>query len=394
MPGWHKNVKDLVASGELVLLGVTQEQHAERCQLFAQWQNFDWPILHDPINLLACNAVPITVAIDELGMIRSTNPKEAWLRDEFLQLKSEATKTQTATAPIDVKQLESIASKQKTAAAYQRLGDAIMLWQPESCDEAVRAYQLALKLEDSPMLHFRLGVAMRHRYESVGGAPTDFGKAVEQWRIALRGDANQYIWRRRIQQYGPRLDKPYPFYDWVEQAIADLKQRGEALDSVIELAVPLSGAEVAQPKKSSQTSGLTKDVPTSPDPEGKVTRDPGRLIRIDATVVPSSQARSHDIRLHLSMQPTGEAAWNNEVEPVQVWFEDTVGYTTATYSVSHRLNVATAESRENRSIEAEFAIEEPGNATIRGFVLYHVCEKSRGQCIFRRQDFTVPIRID
>ncbi len=52
------------------MLGVTQEQHADRCRLFAQWKQFGWPILHDPINLLEAPAVPIVVAIDEHGIVR------------------------------------------------------------------------------------------------------------------------------------------------------------------------------------------------------------------------------------------------------------------------------------------------------------------------------------
>ena len=30
-----------------------------------------------------------------------------------------------------------------------------------------------------------------------------------------------------MQQYGPRLDKPYPFYDWVETAREEIRARGE-----------------------------------------------------------------------------------------------------------------------------------------------------------------------
>jgi len=59
-----------------------------------------------------------------------------------------------------------------------------------------------------------LGEAYRKRYESNFRQPEDFQKAVEQWSAALEIDPNQYIWCRRIQQYGPRLDKPYSFYDW------------------------------------------------------------------------------------------------------------------------------------------------------------------------------------
>ena len=83
-------------------------------------------------------------------------------------------------------------------------------------------------------LQFRLGVAQRFQFDSSGGARTeDFQQAAEAWTRALASNPNQYIWRRRIQQYGPGLDKPYPFYDWVTQARDAIEARGEALGRVI-----------------------------------------------------------------------------------------------------------------------------------------------------------------
>ena len=67
-----------------MLLGITQEQHADRCRLFAQWKRFDWPILHDPINLMEAPAVPIVVAIDEHGIVRSIRPRPETFAAEFL----------------------------------------------------------------------------------------------------------------------------------------------------------------------------------------------------------------------------------------------------------------------------------------------------------------------
>jgi hypothetical protein len=55
----------------------------------------------------------------------------------------------------------------------------------------------------------------RARYDSLLRQPGDFRKAVEHWERALALDSNQYTWRRRIQQYGPRLDKLHPYYDWI-----------------------------------------------------------------------------------------------------------------------------------------------------------------------------------
>ena len=85
MPVWHERALEWVKDGRLVLLGVTQEQHADRCRLFSQWKKFDWPILHDPINVLEPIAVPIVVAIDEHGIIRAVGPRPETLAAGFLE---------------------------------------------------------------------------------------------------------------------------------------------------------------------------------------------------------------------------------------------------------------------------------------------------------------------
>jgi hypothetical protein len=62
VPVWHEGTAKWVKDGKLVLLGVIQEQHADRCRLLAQWKGFRWPILHDPINVLEATGVPILTA--------------------------------------------------------------------------------------------------------------------------------------------------------------------------------------------------------------------------------------------------------------------------------------------------------------------------------------------
>ena len=63
-------MRDLTKAGKIQLLGIIQEQHPDRCRLFAQWQQFDWPIVHDPINVIATRAVPVVLAIDEHGVVQ------------------------------------------------------------------------------------------------------------------------------------------------------------------------------------------------------------------------------------------------------------------------------------------------------------------------------------
>ena len=388
-------MRDAVAKGELVLLGVTHEQHAERCQLFADWQQFEWPVLHDPINRIECQAVPITVAIDERGVVRSTRPSFAWVRDEFLAGESPAQPAETvgpsATRP-SLEDLVRRAEQTGTAEDWTAVGDATVLWAPDASASAVRAYQRALAAEPTPLRHFRLGVALRMKYESSDGQPDDFQHAVNAWKTALQNDPNQYIWRRRIQQYGPRLDKPYPFYDWVPDAIAEMTRRDGR--SPAPLRVALSGAEIVEPPDAQDSA------PTSaphPDPQHRVQRDLGRFVRIGPTIVPSSQddqGKEAKFRLHLNFRLTGLAEWNNESEPLQVWFESEQSVSLAKRSLLHTNVSRSATSKEDRVLDVGLAKNSGETGVVRGFALYSVCEKSTQQCILRRQDFTVPIRME
>jgi len=87
VPVWHERTAKWVKDGKLVLLGITQEQHADRCRLFAQWRGLTWPILHDPINLMGSTGVPILVAIDEHGIVRQVEPTLEKFEKEFIDKK-------------------------------------------------------------------------------------------------------------------------------------------------------------------------------------------------------------------------------------------------------------------------------------------------------------------
>ena len=70
VPGWHDATAQLQAEGRLQMVGIIQEQHPDRARLFMQWKNMDWPLMVDSLGLLGVTVVPITVAIDEHGIIR------------------------------------------------------------------------------------------------------------------------------------------------------------------------------------------------------------------------------------------------------------------------------------------------------------------------------------
>ncbi len=397
MPVWHEKTKPWVRQGKLVLLGITQEQHPDRCRLFAQWKQFDWPILHDPINVLRMTGVPVWVAIDEHGIVRSTRPKLETFEAEFLDRTFSPDATAPTTSPSkpeppDPAALRRRAEQQGSGGAWRELGDALALWGgTPRVDEAIDAYRRAIAIapDDGDAL-FRLGVCYLMRYECKQRQPNDFQAAVDHWSKARSIRPNQYIWRRRIEQYGPRLTKPYPFYDWVQTAVGQIEARGQR---PVELAVTPSGAEIAHP--SSRFDADLRNV-EPPDPEGRIHRDEQGLIVTEVAVVPPQVKPGDSVRVHVTMRPNDrlKAHWNNEAQPLRIWIEPPPGW-----QVQQRLLVAPQgqkpETSEPRHLEFEVrtAADAQGTTTLTAYALYYVCEGVDGTCQFLRQDIPVAVRV-
>ncbi len=368
------------------MVGIVQEQHPNRTRLFMQWKQMGWPIMVDSLNLLGVEVVPITLLIDELGVIRFRGKLESL--DAFLALDATAPTSQppTVTQP----NLTKLAAAATTTEAKRRYAEALYLWGDEAeLDRAIATYQKALVADPGHgSTHFRLGVAYRSRYDSDRRQPDDFQRAVEHWGIALDINPNQYIWRRRIQQYGPRLDKPYPFYDWVDEARHDIVARGE---TPAILPVEPRGAEIASPAK--QFAG-DATASSSPDPEGRIRRDARGFIRAELTLVPAKMAAGATGRVHAVFRPnnTIKAHWNNEVDDLILWIEPPTGWQVDSRQLSVP-NPQQAVSSEERRIELE--VRSPnnfsGSATLRGYALYYVCEDVRGTCLYRRQDLELTL---
>ncbi len=383
------------------MVGIIQEQHPERTQLFMQWKQMEWPILVDPLNLLGVEVVPITLLIDEQGIIRFRG--DLGKLNEFLALGSETDPTETG--PADANQaettqateavapsLEALAAKADSSfEARLRYADALFLWGgADNIDRTLANYSQAL--ESDPRhgpTHFRLGVAYRQRYDSAGRQPDDFHQAVKQWGMALDIDPNQYIWRRRIQQYGPRLDKPYPFYDWVDDARRDIAARGV---TPITLPIEPRGAEIASPAKRFASAA---EQPEAPDPGGRIRRDEKGFIEAEVTVVPATTETGAAARVHVVFRPNSEikAHWNNEVDDLVFWIEPPPGW-----RVDRRLssvaNPPELVSDEERRLELEIRAPNDwsGEETLPAYALYYVCEDVRGSCLYRRQD--IPVRLE
>ena len=386
------------------MVGIIQEQHPDRCRLFMQWKQMEWPILVDSLDLLGVSGVPLTIAIDEHGIVRATGLRLAEagkIEESFLDQEYDTPPDTAATAPAAKPDLGAL--EQRThdggAAAWRRYGDALVLWGGENrIDDAIAAYRQAIKLapEDGPS-HFRLGVALRMRYDlgpnhDHGGDVSDFQEAVESWRTALDIDPNQYIWRRRIQQYGPRLDKPYPFYDWVAGARREIRARGE---TPAELRVEPGGAEFAKP---SDTFAISAAPATEPDPKGRIRRDTEGLIELETVVVPPTVAPGGSARVHLIFRPNQaiQAHWNNEAGDMEVWLDSAGDWELSRRRLSIS-NPPELVSIEDRHLEFEVkapAGAKPGPHSLTGYALYYVCEDAGGTCLYRRQDIKIPLRLE
>ncbi|RMG56252.1 MAG: hypothetical protein D6723_00685, partial [Acidobacteria bacterium] len=79
MPGWHQATKQFQEQHKLQMVGIIEEQHPDRARLFMQWKQMSWPVMVDSLNLLEVPYVPITLAIDEHGIIRKIQPPLAWV---------------------------------------------------------------------------------------------------------------------------------------------------------------------------------------------------------------------------------------------------------------------------------------------------------------------------
>ena len=393
MPGWHDATVELQRQGKLQMLGILQEQHADRARLFMQWKRMDWPLFVDSYNRLGTSVVPITLLIDEHGIVRHQAPTASrageMLREFLATTYDPPPEPRSRPEPPALERLVSEARAEGSAQALRALADGLALWGgDEDLERALEARAKAIALApDHAATHFRLGVTYRRSYDSPLGNPADFTRAVESWARALDLDPNNYIWRRRIQQYGPRLGKPYPFYDWVVRARKEIEARGEM---PVALGVEPRGAELAKPAKSFEAAAAAAE----PDTEGRILRDPGKYVHLAATLVPPELAPGRSGRVHLEFRPDADADahWNNEAPRFEVWVEPPKGWDVSRRSVILPLP-GQPVSGEPRHVELELRAPEQAArpAEIRGYALYYVCEGVGGACLYRRQDFSVPL---
>lgn len=398
MPVWNQKTKQWIEQGKLVVIAIAQEHHADRSRLFAQWHDIDWPILHDPINVMQVTGVPIEIAIDEYGIVRSTRPSLKTFEKDFLNYTFTPDSPQAVPEPAkaarpDLAAMRRRAENSQSSLDWRKLGDALVFWaEPDQIEKAMEAYKKAVEIDPTDSdAHFRLGVCYRMRSESPKPMPNDFKTAVDYWTKARRSKPNQYIWRRRLEQYGPRLEKPYPFYNWVETAAKEIESRGQ---KPVKLQILPTGSEIATPARSFDAD--RSDI-KEPDPQGRIFRDEESLVQAEITIVPQNIKPAQTARVHITFRPNQKlhAHWNNEAQPLKLWIDPPQGWKT-----NSRLLTAPQgkkpETSEPRTLEFELLApaDAKGKTTLNAYALYYVCEGLDGVCFFLRQDIPINLTVD
>ncbi len=387
---WQKAVQPYVAAGELIALGCVQEQHPDRTRLYRQWRALEWPIFVDSMNTIDLDAVPVPVLIDEHGIVRHMGANVRQL-DAFMNRSPDEPE---GCPQLDAPDGDDIANAPEDELARVEslfhVGDAADL---DSIVEALIRLESDAGTGSDGRLEFRLGVAYRRRYESAHAQPGDAQRAVDAWTEALAANPNQYIWRRRLQQYGPRLDKPYNFYFWVAQARKDLSERGE---EPWPLPVEPMGTELAPPGDAAASNPSASI--ENRDPEARITRDKRGLVQIEPVVTPSrvQPGRRVMARVAFALRERAKPWWNNEADDLYIWADLPEGISVSSGAMT-TAGPEEPETQELRHIEIELAIDAAtpqGEYSIPAYALYYVCEDSGGVCYFLRQDFEMKVVVD
>ncbi len=238
--------------------------------------------------------------------------------------------------------------------------------------------------EKFPALHFELGVFYRSRFELTGDVK-DFQNSIDSWTTAREQNPNQYIYRRRIEQYGARLEKPYPFYDWVDQAITEIRERGE---QPVELKVPIGGAEIAGRARQFQANDWSIDWEKAVE----INADEADLLQIQAVAVPTKVRPGTSTRIHVLALPGEDAKWNNETEPATFVLKPNDQVELSDPRAVHE-QPKEAETTETRQFEFEVLLKKGATepVTVEGAVLTNICIDSSGVCTYLRKPFKVTI---
>jgi hypothetical protein len=393
---WTERTRQSIADKKLVLLGVMEEQHADRCRLFAQWKKItDMPLLHDPLNLAAVDHVPMVVGVDEHGFVRLIDPDPERLED-FIHRKFKYDPKQRRPAienlP-DPKYTERMAGEARNAASWREHGDALILGGlPPQIDEAITSYPRAVEFDaNDGLAFFRLGVAYRIRYDRPERQPGDFQAAIDAWQQAVRKTPKNAVCRSRLAQYGLRFERPANLYRWIRTARKQIAERGE---TPVELAPQPTAVELAKPQTAFRAA---RSGTTDGDAAGGTPTDDQQLIAFEPIVVPSLSAKNKRYaQVLLVFRPSGRGGvqWDNRGDPLRVWLEPADDGVKFSRKFAAFKNPTAAGSSEERTLNFEVMLPRSSKhwpVTIKGHALYRVSGGGDGAASLLRRDFEVKV---
>jgi len=359
-----------------------------------QWKELEWPLLWDPFNLLELPAVPITMLLDARRVIRVLQPK----LDRATEVMSvfparehdQPSRTESILSPVPGPS-ELFPPSTPHPVSWSDHAVALALWGgADRLDEAVTAAERSIGPDAEGRMWFRHGVISRMRHDSPLRRPDDFSAAIESWTRALDIDPNNYIWRRRLQQYGPRLTKPYAFFDWVPTARSEIEARGETPEDLV---VEPGGAEFADPARSEVHADSDP-----PPPNARLALDEVPYVEARGGAVPATVRPGGVVRLHVDMEPSRAttAHWNNEAGPLHAWIGLPQGWETDRAHLTLEVPAA-AVSDERRHLEFEIRVgdgQTSGSHEAVVTMTYGVCEDDTGVCLMRKRHVRIPVEVD
>ncbi|MEL6716710.1 MAG: hypothetical protein AAFP86_23235, partial [Planctomycetota bacterium] len=299
---WAEAAENAVAAGRLRIVCVAQEQSPDRPALFAALHGIDFPLLWDPFALCGLERVPLALLVDEDARIRAVGADPRAFADELGPRLVE---------PLGLPHLPAAAPRaggfRVTRAATDRtdgtrralarllMGGAFtdVSGGPTLDADVAELERAAASAGAVPEDRFRLAVALRMRAETPRARADDFQRALDEWRAALAARPERLVWRRRIQRFGPLLDRPDSFYGWARPAV----------HAGARLVVPLGEGESA-PRTTRIPGGRPSAERTAPPPDAaERSRDGGRAVRVETAVALNTGALGSKVRV-----PAGAAS--------------------------------------------------------------------------------------
>ncbi|MEZ6015743.1 MAG: hypothetical protein R3F49_11550 [Planctomycetota bacterium] len=401
----------------VAFLAVARELHAERARLLVDWLGVPFPVLWDPFLTVAPEAEHLTALVDAAGVVRALDPDlgdtealRALLLAANAPARGAGANSDAEALPIGEAYLapalalvrirhpagsESEARAALSAVLWARGGPAEGR---AALDAAVAALARRAAAPDArPIDALRAGALFWLRRNTPFASAGDGPNALAHWLRAATASPDDPVLTGPLRRLGPRLSKSEAPYAWIDRAIDELAERGEARRP---LRVALTEAEVAGP--STELPRLAEQE-LAPDPEREVDIDARGLLRVEAVAIPNialaaapahgaeeePTARIVTLRVHVTLAPGDGARFDSGAPAPIAWLVVPQGW-----GIDRNLYTfeaaAGALGGNARSIDFELlAPEGVARGNVRGYVIGHVLDRD-GQAVRVRRDLNFP----